>query len=140
MTGGQSVDTICFTNEPPKDFGKLLSLYESLGWNSLKLSVDDLKQMCNQSWYAIYAFEDQKLVGMGRIISDGVITGIICGLCVLPSYQSKGIGKEMLNRMIDHCEQNRIIPQLLCTENLEPYYESFGFRKFTVGMTRNIIR
>jgi len=134
------VDTICFTNEPPKDFGKLLSLYESLGWNSLKLSVDDLKQMCNQSWYAIYAFEDQKLVGMGRIISDGVITGIICGLCVLPSYQSKGIGKEMLNRMIDHCEQNRIIPQLLCTENLEPYYESFGFRKFTVGMTRNIIR
>lgn len=134
------MDTICFTNEPPKDFGKLLSLYESLGWNSLKLSVDDLKQMCNQSWYAIYAFEDQKLVGMGRIISDGVITGIICGLCVLPSYQSKGIGKEMLNRMIDHCEQNRIIPQLLCTENLEPYYESFGFRKFTVGMTRNIIR
>jgi len=134
------VDTICFTNEPPKDFGKLLSLYESLGWNSLNLSSDDLKQMCNQSWYAIYAFKDQKLVGMGRIISDGVITGIICGLCVLPSYQSKGIGKEMLNRMIDHCEQNRIIPQLLCTENLEPYYESFGFRKFTVGMTRNIIR
>lgn len=134
------MDTIYFTTEPPKDFGQLLSLYESLGWNSLKLSSDDLKQMCNQSWYAIYAFEDQKLVGMGRIISDGVITGIICGLCVLPSYQSKGIGKEMLNRMIDHCEQNRVIPQLLCTENLEPYYESFGFRKFTVGMTRNIIR
>ncbi|AZS15265.1 GNAT family N-acetyltransferase [Paenibacillus lutimineralis] len=134
------MDTICFTNEPPKDFGQLLSLYESLGWNSLNLSSDDLKQMCNQSWYAIYAFKDQKLVGMGRIISDGVITGIICGLCVLPSYQSKGIGKEMLNRMIEHCEQNRVIPQLLCTENLEPYYESFGFRKFTVGMTRNIIR
>lgn len=134
------MDTIYFTTEPPKDFGQLLSLYESLGWNSLKLSIDDLKPMCNQSWYAIYAFEDQKLVGMGRIISDGVITGIICGLCVLPSYQSKGIGKEMLNRMIDHCEQNRVIPQLLCTENLEPYYESFGFRKFTVGMTRNIIR
>ncbi|GAA0381168.1 GNAT family N-acetyltransferase [Paenibacillus motobuensis] len=134
------MDTIYFTNEPPKDFGQLLSLYESLGWNSLKLSSDDLKQMCNQSWYAIYAFKDQKLVGMGRIISDGVITGIICGLCVLPSYQSKGIGKEMLNRMIDHCEQNRVIPQLLCTESLEPYYESFGFRKFTVGMTRNIIR
>ncbi|MCM3039469.1 GNAT family N-acetyltransferase [Paenibacillus motobuensis] len=134
------MDTICFTNEPPKDFGQLLSLYESLGWNSLKLSVNDLKQMCNQSWYAIYAFDDQKLVGMGRIISDGVITGIICGLCVLPSYQSSGIGKEMLNRMIAHCEQNRVIPQLLCTESLESYYESFGFRKFTVGMTKNIIR
>lgn len=134
------MDTINFTKEPPKDFAQLLSLYESLGWNSLKLSVDDLKQMCNQSWYAIYAFDDQKLVGMGRIISDGVITGIICGLCVLPSYQSKGIGKEMLNRMIRHCEQNRVIPQLMCAESLESYYESFGFKKFSIGMTRTIIR
>lgn len=134
------MDTINFTKEPPKDFAQLLSLYESLGWNSLKLSVDDLKQMCNQSWYAIYAFNDQKLVGMGRIISDGVITGIICGLCVLPSYQSKGIGKEMLNRMIRHCEQNRVIPQLMCAESLESYYESFGFKKFSIGMTRTIIR
>lgn len=134
------MDTINFTKEPPKDFAQLLSIYESLGWNSLELSVDDLKQMCNQSWYAIYAFDNSKLVGMGRIISDGVITGIICGLCVLPSYQSKGIGKEMLHRLIGHCEQNRVIPQLLCTESLETYYESFGFRKFSVGMTRNINR
>ncbi|MFO1443865.1 GNAT family N-acetyltransferase [Bacillus sp. Bva_UNVM-123] len=138
--GGKTVDTINFTKEPPKDFVQLFSLYESLGWNSLELSVDDLKQMCNQSWYAIYAFDNQKLVGMGRIISDGVITGIICGLCVLPSYQSKGIGKEMLNRLIAQCEQNQVIPQLLCTESLESYYESFGFRKFSVGMTRKLIR
>lgn len=27
--------------------------------------------------------------------SDGVITGIGCEVCVLPSYQSKGLGKEM---------------------------------------------
>jgi len=121
------------------NFSQLFSLYESLGWNSLKLSVDDLKQMCNQSWYAIFAFDDQKMVGMGRIISDGVITGIICGLCVLPSYQSKGIGKEMLSRLIGHCEQNCVIPQLLCIESLESYYESFGFRKFSIGMTRKII-
>ncbi|SCW33747.1 Predicted N-acetyltransferase YhbS [Paenibacillus tianmuensis] len=134
------MNTIHFTIEPPTDFAQLLSLYESLGWNSLNLSVDELKKMCNQSWYAIYAFDDQKLVGMGRIISDGVITGIICGLCVLPSYQSKGIGKEMVNRMIDHCERNRVIPQLMCTESLESYYESFGFKKFTVGMTRKIMR
>jgi hypothetical protein len=32
--------------------------------------------MCNQSWYAIYAFDEEQLVGMGRVISDGVITGV----------------------------------------------------------------
>ncbi|MGM0837952.1 MAG: GNAT family N-acetyltransferase [Bacillota bacterium] len=133
-------NTICYTIEPPENFKQLLTLYESLGWNSLELTVNDLKQMCIQSWYAIYAFDKQQLVGIGRVISDGVVTGIICGVSVLPQYQSKGIGKEMLNRIIQHCEQNRVITQLMCVENLETYYESFGFKKFSIGMSRNIKR
>jgi hypothetical protein len=71
---------INYTTEPPNNFDQLLTLYESLGWNSLKLTSNDLERMCNQSWYAIYAFDEKQLVGMGRVISDGVITGIVCGL------------------------------------------------------------
>lgn len=132
--------SIQYTTEPPSNFEQLHALYEALDWNSLKLTVDELEQMCNQSWYAVYAFDKQQLVGMGRVISDGVITGIICGVCVLPNYQFKGIGKEMVNRLIQHCENNRVIPQLMCVENLESYYETFGFEPFALGMTRKIIR
>ncbi|EKN70131.1 N-acetyltransferase GCN5 [Neobacillus bataviensis LMG 21833] len=131
---------INYTLEPPENFQQLLTLYESLGWNSLNLTVTELEQMCRNSWYTIYAFDEQELVGMTRVISDGVITGIICGVCVLPSYQSKGIGKEMLNRTITHCEQHRVIPQLMCAEGLESYYETLGFKKFTTGMSKNINR
>lgn len=131
---------IYYTIEPPENFEQLRTLYESLGWNSLNLTVNELEQMCKQSWYTIYAFDEKQLVGTGRVISDGVITGIICGLCVSPEYQSKGIGKEMLNRIIQHCEQNRVIPQLMCVEKLEPYYESFDFKKFSSGMSRKIDR
>ncbi|KWU54985.1 acetyltransferase [Bacillus mycoides] len=129
-----------YTIESPKDFNELLTMYESLGWNSLKLSVNELEQMCKQSWYAIYVFDDQKLVGMGRVISDGVITGIICGVCVLPEYQSKGIGKEIVEQLIRHCEQKRVIPQLMCVEDLKYYYESIGFEEFSIGMTKHIKR
>ena len=125
---------------PPENFEELLKIYELLGWNSLKLTVNDLERMCKQSWYAVYAFDDQQLVGMGRVISDGVITAIICGVCVLPSYQSKGIGKEILNRIIQHCVQNKVIPQLMCVESLEPYYKDLGFKKFAIGMIKNINR
>ncbi|MGM0852661.1 MAG: GNAT family N-acetyltransferase [Bacillota bacterium] len=131
---------IDFTIKPPENFEKLLKLYEALGWNSLKLTVHDLERMCKQSWYAVYAFDEQQLVGMGRVISDGVITAIICGVCVLPSYQSKGIGKEIMDRIIEHCEQKKVIPQLMCVENLESYYKDLGFKKFSIGMTKNIIR
>ncbi|MED1557563.1 GNAT family N-acetyltransferase [Bacillus paramycoides] len=129
-----------YTIEPPKDFNGLLALYESLGWNSLKLTVNELEQMCIQSWYAIYVFDNKKLVGMGRVISDGVITGIICGVCVLPEYQYKGIGKEIVERLNRYCEQNRVNPQLMCVEDLKPYYESIGFEEFSIGMTKYIKR
>ncbi|OIK14272.1 GNAT family N-acetyltransferase [Bacillus sp. MUM 116] len=131
---------IDYTAEAPGNFEELLNLYESLGWNSLKLTVNDLERMCKQSWYAVYAFDEKQLVGMGRVISDGVITAIICGVCELPSYQSQGIGKEILNRIINHCEQNKVIPQLMCVESLESYYKDLGFKKFFVGMTKNIYR
>ncbi|WP_395761569.1 GNAT family N-acetyltransferase [Bacillus sp. 3G2] len=133
-------NSINYTMEHPTDFNGLLALYESLGWNSLQLTVNELEQMCKQSWYAMYAFDDKKLVGMGRIISDGVITGVICGVCVLPEYQSIGIGKEIVKRLIRHCEQNKVIPQLMCVEKLQSYYESIGFETFSVGMTKHIIR
>lgn len=115
-------------------------MYESLGWNSLNLSVNELEQMCKQSWYVIYAFKEQQLIGMGRVISDGVITGIICGVCVMPEYQSMGVGKEIVERLIRHCEQKRVIPQLMCVEDLKSYYESIGFEEFSIGMTKHIKR
>lgn len=127
---------IQFRVEPPESFEQLEALYEALGWNSLNLSVDDLEKMCNQSWYALYAFDHDKLIGMGRVISDGVVTGIVCGLGVLPEYQSKGIGKELLSRIVEHCEQHRIVPQLMCIESLESYYEKLGFKTFAVGMSK----
>ncbi|PKJ54751.1 GNAT family N-acetyltransferase [Bacillus sp. SN10] len=133
-------NSIHYTSKHPTDFNELLALYKSLGWNSLKLTVNELEQMCKQSWYAIYAFDDKKLVGMGRIISDGVITGVICGVCVLPEYQSIGIGKEIVGRLIQRCEQSKVIPQLMCVESLQPYYESIGFEAFSIGMTKHIKR
>ncbi|WP_197470652.1 GNAT family N-acetyltransferase [Anaerosporomusa subterranea] len=42
---------------------------------------------------------------------------MICGVCVLPNYQSRGIGKEIISRLIQYCEQKRVIPQLLCVDS-----------------------
>ncbi|NMM52708.1 GNAT family N-acetyltransferase [Paenibacillus aquistagni] len=127
---------IRLTTEPPANFNLLKELYEALGWNSLQLTVKELEAMCCQSWYAVYAYDHGRLIGMGRVISDGVITGIVCGLGVHPDFQSKGIGAAILGQLIEHCEQHRVIPQLMCTEGLEAYYEKHGFTKFTIGMTR----
>ena len=131
---------ITYTAEHPEDFKLMLDLYESLGWNSLNLSMVDLEKMCRQSWYVVYAYDGGHLVGTGRIISDGVITGVICGVGVHPDYQSSGIGTEIMNSLTGFCEQEQVIPQLMCVETLEPYYKKLGFEKFTIGMKKHVSR
>lgn len=127
---------IQITIEPPARFEKVYQLYQELDWDSLGLTVVELRKMCQQSWYVLYAYQGSKLVGMGRIISDGVITGLICGVGVLPSSQGVGIGRMLVNGLIEQCDRHRIIPQLMCDEKLASYYETAGFKKFTIGMTR----
>lgn len=127
---------IRITAEPPASFEDVFQLYRELEWNSLGLTASELEKMCQQSWYVLYAYEGSRLIGTGRIISDGVITGLVCGLGVSPDYQNHGIGRKLMNGLTEQCDQHRIIPQLMCNERLEAYYEKMGFKKFTVGMTR----
>lgn len=130
-----SID-VRITIEPPAKFEEVYQLYRELEWDSLGLTVVELQKMCQQSWYVLYAYQGSKLVGMGRIVSDGVITGLICGVGVLPSHQNLGIGRMLMNGLIEQCDRHRIIPQLMCHEKLESYYETSGFKKFTIGMTK----
>ncbi len=41
-------NSIHYTSEHPTKFNELLALYESLGWNSLKLTVNELEQNVNK--------------------------------------------------------------------------------------------
>ncbi|MCP2034656.1 ribosomal protein S18 acetylase RimI-like enzyme [Planomicrobium sp. HSC-17F08] len=127
---------IQITIDPPACDESVYQLYQELKWDSLGLTANELQKMCEQSWYVLYAYQGGKLVGMGRIISEGLITGLICGVGVLPSYQGMGIGRKLMSGLIEQCDRHRVIPQQMCDEKLESYYETSGFKKFTIGMTR----
>ena len=131
------MDEVKYSFQHPADFQELYNLYEELGWNKLKLSKEDLEKMCRQSWFLVYAYYKDKLIGTGRIISDGVITGLICGVGVHPHYQSQGIGKSIIELLVEKCKEEGIIAQLMCNDSLEKYYEKFGFERFSIGMSIN---
>ena len=49
-------------------------LFGTTGWNSKYcLTRDELDLSLSNSYYTISAYEGSKLVGFGRIVSDGVI-------------------------------------------------------------------
>lgn len=49
----------------------------------------------------ITAWDNDKLVGCIRILSDGYLFGTISEILVLKEYQKQGIGRELMRRAID---------------------------------------
>ena len=69
-----------------------------------------------------------RLVGFVTAISDGTLCAYIPLLEVLPEYQGRGIGTELMQRMIDTLSDHYMI-DLLCDERMQPYYERLGMKR-----------
>ena len=105
------------------------SLFETTGWNKkYKITEKDCIRSLQSSWYSVSAYSENKLVGFGRIISDGILYAMINNLIVLPEFQGKGIGTEILNILINKCNTESIRDILLfCAKGKVPFYNRFGF-------------
>ncbi len=73
------------------------------------------------------ALEGERCVGFINAISDGVFHAFIPLLEVLPSHQGRGIGRELVRRMVATLDGLYGV-DLLCDEGLVPFYEPLGFR------------
>lgn len=122
-----------YTSEVPHP-DQLYDLYECEGWNDfLKLPKEVLHQAMVQSWCVMSAYHENRLIGTGRIISDGLINGYICGVIVHPSYRNQAIGKEIMRKLVEQGRKSNLYLQLFSEEKNISYYESIDFEEFAVG-------
>jgi len=86
----------------------------------------------------ILALDEQtnEVIGFITAISDGVLSAYIPLLEVLPPYKNKGIGKELVSRMLQELDDIYMI-DLCCDDDLVPYYEHFGMMKTNGMVYRN---
>lgn len=73
----------------------------------------------------ISAWENERLIGAVRVLSDKMFRSIIYDLLVLPEFQNRGIGKEFIKRCIEHYPNSEWLVQT--TEQISSYYELNGF-------------
>ncbi len=76
--------------------------------------------------------ESGRVVGFVTAVGDGVISAYLPLLEVLPEYQGRGIGSELVRRMLERLEGVYMV-DLCCDEELVPFYERFGLGRW-VGM------
>jgi GNAT superfamily N-acetyltransferase len=86
------------------------------------------------SYCNIAVYDENELVGYIDCVSNGVTDAYIQDLMVNPKQQGKGIGTELMNRMIGYLKDNHIyMISVIFEENLMPFYNNFGFNIMLSG-------
>lgn len=83
--------------------------------------------------------ETGQVVGFATAITDGVLSAYIPLLEVLPGYQGRGIGSELIRRLLKQLDHLYMI-DLICDADLQPFYEKQGLRPASGMMVRNYAR
>lgn len=107
-----------------------LELRASVNWKVL--NREQARLALENALYTVCVYDDDKPIGMGRIVGDGAVVMYIQDLIVHPDYQKKGIGKQLIEHLIDYVkginpEGNEIMLCLMSAKGRESFYEKYGF-------------
>lgn len=112
------------------DVDTYLALRKSVGWK--KLSRKQAQLALENSLYVLVAYEEDKPVGMGRIVGDGAVICYVQDLLICPDYRKRGIGGKILEELKHYVQTLRLdntelMFGLMCAKGREAFYESHGF-------------
>lgn len=112
---------------------QLYHLFFLAGWAGSEVAPDQvILRNFNipfiNSTLVISAWDNERLVGVVRVLSDKFIRSVIYDLVIDPEYQNKGIGKELVKRCIDHFPNTEWLVQT--EKHISGYYEKIGFKLY----------
>ncbi len=111
---------------------EILNLYRSVGWLNYVNHPDMLRNAYANSLKIFGAYENEKLIGIIRVVGDGYSIVFIQDIIVLPEYQRHGIGTALLRHVLDTYKD--VYQKTLFTDNTErtiQFYKSMGFQMDT---------
>ncbi len=121
---------------PPLVPGRVDALRISVGWEPR--GNEKVAKLLRASFVYFGAFSDSELVGFIRAISDGIDDAFICDFMVHPSWQSRGVGRHLLELLIDELESLSIQFIYVTWDNrdsrLRRLYGKVGFWDMSAGI------
>lgn len=107
-------------------------LYDVVGWGSYDLEIS--KKALENTMYSVSVYDDNKVIGYGRIIGDGICFLYIHDVMVDPEYQNRKIGSKIMNKLLEKVDQVKLDNSYVrvylgASKGKEKFYERFGFIK-----------
>lgn len=109
----------------------------SVGWCA-KRSEEKWREILDKSSFVYGVFDKDKLIGMGRVVEDGVMC-MFYDIVSHKDYQNRGIGKMIMSSLLAFTKDKKYssISLFADPENkdfLIPFYNKFGFELLETGM------
>lgn len=126
----------------PKAFTQLRA---QCGWG--EISPETAEKALEKSVFDLTCFDGDNLVGMGRVVGDGVLYFYLQDIIVKPTYQGQQIGRKIVARLTEEALSRAQVGAtigLMSAKGKEDFYGHFGFQKrpsaqLGAGMTRFVL-
>ena len=115
-----------FKNPTPIEYDKIRN---TTAWD--KLDLVTIEKGLEKTLFSVCLYDIDKLIGVGRIVGDGSIYFYIQDIIVIPEYQGKGLGKIIMNEVMQYLDDNanhNSFIGLMAAEGVEKFYHKFGFK------------
>lgn len=87
-------------------------------------SAEALRRSFEQSEHVAFARDCERVVGMARLLSDGVCNAYLVDVWTASSHRRRGIASAMIQRLLDQVPGQHVGLQ---TDGAHTLYESLGF-------------
>ena len=115
---------------------EIREVIDGIDWEQAKadLAADDfdngrspaaLRRSFESSQHSAIAWDDDRVVGMARLLSDGVCNAYLLDVWTNSAYRRQGIASRMVRLLAAHVPGQHIGLQ---TDDAEEFYASLGFR------------
>lgn len=107
-------------------------LYDLVGWGSYDEEIS--KKSLDNTYYSVSVYDNNKIIGYGRLIGDGICFMYIHDVMVDPKYQNQKIGTMIMNKLLEEIKKIKkenpdLRTYLGASKGKEKFYEKFGFIK-----------
>ena len=105
-------------------------LYNSVGWGAYDKNIS--KKALDNTFYSISIYDEDKIIGYGRLIGDNICFIYVHDVMVLPEYQSKKIGTLIMSKLLEKIneikmENPNLRVYLGASKNREKFFLQFVY-------------
>ena len=121
------------TDKSKVDLEKLHVFLSQESYWSKKIPFTVLKEAINNSMTFSVLSPTQEFVGFARLVTDKATFAYLADVYVENDYRGKGLGKFLMNFIMNHTDVKKIRTWLLFTKDAQELYKKFGWECITDG-------